>query len=86
MSSQSFLKRLEELEKAILLKEPRIIVLTVPTDAGTGRTSAETDAAVAELHEQLGVTDADLVVHIANCSSGPEQFASLNPGYFPQQS
>jgi len=51
-----------------------------------GRTSAETDAAVAELHEQLGVTDADLVVHIANYSSGPEQFASLNPGYFPQQS
>ena len=78
MSGQSFLKRLELLEQVIWVKQPRLIVITVPTDASTGLVSAETDAAVAELHQQLGVTDADLVVHVANYSSEPEQFASLN--------
>jgi hypothetical protein len=77
VSSASFLKRLEQLEHTMRFRHPRIIVLTVPTDASTGKRSAETEAAVVELHQQLGVTDDDLVVHIANFS-GPEQFASLN--------
>ena len=77
MNSASILKRLEQLEQTIRFRHPRIIVLTVPTDASTGKPTAETDAVV-ELHQQLGVTDSDLVVHVANYSSEPEQFASLN--------
>ena len=50
MSSQSFLKRLEQIGKVISVKRPRLIVITVPTDASTGLVSAETDAGVAELH------------------------------------
>ena len=86
LMKDGFKARLEELEKAILLKEPRIIVLRVPTDPDTGKPTAETAAAVAELHRQLGVTESDTVVHVAHYSAGPDQLASLNPGYFPQQS
>jgi hypothetical protein len=68
---------LELLEQTIRFRHPRIIVLTVPTDASTGKPTAETATAVAELHQQLGVNDDDLVVHVANFS-GHEQFASLN--------
>ena len=78
VNSASILKRLEQLEQTIRFRHPRIIVLTVPTDASTGKPTAETEAAVNELHQQLGVTDSDLVVHVANYSSEPEQFASLN--------
>ena len=78
MNSASILKRLEQLEQTIRFRHPRIIVLTVPTDASTGKPTAETEAAVVELHQQLGVTDSDLVVHVANYSSEPEQFATLN--------
>ena len=73
MSSASFLKRLELLEQTIRFRHPRMIVLTVPTDASTGKPTAETDVAVAELHEQLGVTDSDLVVHVANYCDDVEQ-------------
>ena len=77
MNSASILKRLEQLEQTIRFRHPRIIVLTVPTDASTGKPTAETDALVAELQEQLGVTDSDLVVHVANYSSEPEQLPQL---------
>jgi hypothetical protein len=73
MSSQSFLKRLEQIGKVISVKRPRLIVITVPTDASTGLVSAETDAGVAELHREHGVTDTDLVVHIANYCDDVEQ-------------
>ena len=73
MSSASFLKRLEQLEKVIRVKQPRLIVITVPTDASTGLVSAE-HGDVAELHRELAVTDTDLVVHIASyCSDNLEQ-------------
>jgi len=78
VNSASILKRLEQLEQTIRFRHPRIIVLTVPTDASTGKPTAETEAAVVELHQQLAVTDADLVVHVANFSNGPEEYASLN--------
>ena len=77
MSSASFLKRLELLEQTIRFRHPRIIVLTVPTGASTGKRSAETDAAVAEFHRELGVTVSDLVAHVANYSDGPEQLPQL---------
>jgi hypothetical protein len=69
-------KRLSQLEAAIRFRSPRIVVLTLPVDA-TGTLSAETEAAVAELHQQLAVTDDDLVVHIANYGAGPEQLPQL---------
>src|SRR6185369_13131976 len=36
VNSASILKRLEQLEQTIRFRHPRIIVLTVPTDASTG--------------------------------------------------
>jgi hypothetical protein len=70
-------KRIEALEKAIRFRHPRMIVLTVPTDASTGKPSAEIDAAVAAIHQQLAVTDDDLVVHVANYTDDPEQLPQL---------
>jgi hypothetical protein len=72
-------KRLEQLERAIRFRSPRIIVITVPTDASTGKPSAETEAATAELHRLHAVTDDDLVVHVANYSDdvAPPQLVSI---------
>ena len=69
-------KRLEQLERAIRFRHPRLIVLTVPTCLGTG-VAADTEAALAEIKRQHAVTDDDLVVHIANYGSGPEQVPQL---------
>jgi hypothetical protein len=63
MSTSSFTKRLEALERSISFRRPRCIVVTVPTGEG-GLVTAETEAAVAELKRKRAVTDADLVVHV----------------------
>jgi hypothetical protein len=77
------LRRLEDLERAIRFREPRHIVLMVPVD-DTGKTSAETDAKVAELHQRLAVHDDDLVVHVKHYGAGADEFEALNPSYFPR--
>ena len=61
MSSSSFLKRLEALERSISFRRRRCIVVTVPTGKD-GTTTEQTEAAVAELQREHAVTDADLVV------------------------
>jgi hypothetical protein len=78
-------KRLARLESAISFRAPRNIVLTIPVD-DTGKTSAETDAMVAELHQRLAVRDDDFVVHVKHYGASADEFESLNPGYFKQQS
>jgi hypothetical protein len=70
-------RRIEALEKAIRLRHPRYIVITVPTDASTGKPTAEGEAALAELKRQHVVSDDDLVVQIANYSDDPEQLPQL---------
>jgi hypothetical protein len=81
----TLLRRLEDLERAIRFREPRNLVVVVPVD-DTGKTSAETDAKVDELHQRLAVHDDDLVVHVKHYGAGADEFESLNPGYFKQQS
>ena len=63
MSSASFLKRLETLEKAIMLNRPRQIVLLV--DGNADDTKAET-----ELLATLAVQAEDLIVCIKKFGSG----------------
>jgi hypothetical protein len=72
----NLLKRLEQLERTIRFKQPRLVVITVPTCLGTG-VAADTEAALAEIKRQHAVTDDDLVVQIANYSDDPEQLPQL---------
>jgi len=74
----SLAKRLEQLERAIRFKQPRIIVITVPTPIGASDDrTPETEAALTEIKRQHVVTDDDLVVHIANYSDDPELLPQL---------
>lgn len=74
----SLLKRLEQLERAIRFKEPRIFVITVPTHIGAnGSVTADTEVALTALKQKYAVTDEDLVVQIANYTDDPEQAPHL---------
>ena len=64
MSSGGFMRRLEALERSISFRQPRCIVVTVPTST-EGVVTAETEAAIGELKREHEVTDADLVVHVS---------------------
>jgi hypothetical protein len=70
------LRRLEDLEKAIRFREPRLVVFTVPTGDDGVRTP-ETETALIEIKRQHGVTDDDLVVEVANYGAHPEALPQL---------
>jgi hypothetical protein len=75
MSASNFLKRLEALERSISFRRPRCIVVTVPI-RNDGTTTAETEAAIADLKREHAVTNADLVVHVARyCTDEPPRLA-----------
>jgi len=59
-------KRLEALEKAVLIKEPRLLVTTVPVSATTGAITAEGEVTLAEYKRRHAVNDDDLLVLVSN--------------------
>ena len=65
----TLLRHLEDLEKAIKFRHPRMIVVKIATDAATGKHTAD----LAALKQQHAVTDDDLLVVIADYSDGGEQ-------------
>jgi len=71
--SNDFAEALEDLEKAIKFRHPRMIVVKIATDAATGKHTADGEAALAALKQQHAVTDDDLLVVIADYSDGGEQ-------------
>ena len=78
-------KRLEQLGRTLGKQSERTIVITVPTKlvriAGSVESDAivteETRAAVNAILEEIGVTDADLVIEVAKYTSEQPELISV---------
>ena len=64
--SAQILKRLQAIENAILIKEPRLLVTAVPVCASTGAITAEGEVTLAEYKRRHAVNDDDLLVLVSN--------------------
>ena len=60
------LKRLEDLEKAIRFREPRIVVVSMATSIEADGVHPRVEAALAERKRQLALSDDDTLVCVKN--------------------
>jgi len=71
-------KRLEQLERAIRLREPRTVVVSVATSIEADGVHPRVEAALAECKRQLALSDDDTLVCIKNFFMTDDEIEQLS--------